>query len=183
MLRHIVARRPALTWDLGANTGVFSRIAAEHSGTVVAVDSDQDASEILYREARTAGPHDIIPLVMDLANLSPGQGWAGRERAAFDERRRPDMVLCLALVHHMRVTANIPLALFLDWLHNLNATIILEFVGRDDKMFRKLLANKQEDYADYTTGNWEAELRQRFDVLDRVELKGGLRELFLLEPS
>ena len=50
-------------------------------------------------------------------------------------------------------------------------------------MFRKLLENKQEDYADYTAGNWEAELRRRFDVLDRVELKGGLRELFLLEPS
>ena len=50
MLRHVAARRPALTWDLGANTGVFSRIAAEHSGTVVAVDGDQDASEILYRE-------------------------------------------------------------------------------------------------------------------------------------
>ncbi len=183
VLRHVAARRPALTWDLGANTGVFSRIAAEHSGTVVAVEGDQDASEILYREARAAGPNNIIPLVMDLANLSPGQGWAGRERAAFDERRRPDMVLCLALVHHMRVTANIPLALFVEWMHNLNATIILEFVGRDDEMFLKLLENKQEDYADYTAGNWEAELRQRFDVLDRVELKGGLRELFLLEPS
>jgi hypothetical protein len=93
------------------------------------------------------------------------------------------MVLCLALVHHMRVTANIPLALLIDWLHKLNATIILEFVGRDDEMFRKLLENKQEDYADYTARNWEAELRRRFDVLERVELKGGLRELFLLEPS
>ena len=87
---------------------------------------------------------------MDMSNLSPGQGWAGRERAAFDRRRSPDMVLCLALVHHVRVSANIPLSLFLEWLRSLDAAVIIEFVGRDDEMFHKLIENKREEYADYT---------------------------------
>ena len=176
-----LARRPGLTWDLGANTGTFSRIAAQHSRIVVAVDDDQDAAEMLYREARRDGPWNIVPVVMDLANLSPSQGWAGRERPAFDARRSPDMVLCLALVHHMRVAANIPLPLFIGWLRSLDAPCILEFVGCNDEMFQKLLENKQDDYADYTAENFESEVRRHFSVRDRLKMKGGLRELFLLE--
>ncbi len=181
--RHTSARRPDLTWDLGANTGTFSRIAARRSRLVVAVDDDQDAVEMLYHEARGGSLRNIVPLVMDMSNLSPGQGWAGRERAAFDQRASPDVVLCLALVHHVRVSANIPLPLFLGWLRSLNATIILEFVGRDDEMFGKLLENKREDYADYTSENFEAETRRLFSINDRLQLKGGMREMFLLEPA
>ena len=183
VLRHAAARRPGLTWDLGANTGAFSRLAARHSRTVVALDADRDAVELLYREVRKSGPQNVTPLVMDLANLSPGQGWAGRERRAFDRRGNPDLALCLALIHHMRVTANIPLPLFIGWLRSLDAALILEFVGRGDEMFQKLLENKQEDYADYTAENFEAEIRRHFAVRDRLKLKGGLRELFLLEPA
>ena len=120
---------------------------------------------------------------MDLSNLSPGQGWAGRERPAFDNRRNPDLILCLAMLHRLRVSANVPLRLFLDWLRRLEGTALIEFVSRDDEMFQRLLENKQEEYADYNSENFEKEIRQRFLVRDRLKLKGGLRELFLLEPA
>ncbi len=181
--KHVASRRPGLLWDLGANTGTFSRIAAPHSGLVVAVDGDQDAIDLLYRGVRDGAERNIVPLVMDLANLSPGQGWAGRERAAFDRRRSPDMVLCLALVHHMRVSANVPLSLYLEWLRSLDATVILEFVGREDEMFRALVENKTEDYADYTAEGFRAEIDKHFTVGDRLALKGGRREMLLLEQG
>ena len=181
--RHTSTRRPGLLWDLGANTGTFSRIAARHSGLVVAVDGDHDAVDLLYRGVREGGERNIVPLVMDIANLSPGQGWAGRERAAFDKRRSPDMVLCLALVHHMRVSANVPLSLFIEWLRSLDATVIVELVGRDDEMFRKLIENKSEDYADYNAEAFESEIPRHFTVSDRLVLKGGKREMLLLEPK
>ena len=181
--RHTSMLRPRLLWDLGANTGTFSHIAAEHSETVVAVEGDQDAAEILYHRSLKEGPRNIIPLVMDLANLSPGQGWMGRERAAFDRRRSPDTILCLALLHHMRVSANIPLSMFLEWLHGLEATVIIEFVGRDDEMFRKLISAKSEDYSDYTEENFRLEVDRHFTIRDRLGLKGGNRELLLMEPK
>ena len=181
--KHTSAHRPDLLWDLGANTGAFSRVAARHSGLVVAVDSDHQAVDVLYREARDAGDTNIIPLVMDLANLSPGQGWAGRERAAFDARRSPDMVLCLALIHHMRVSANIPVALFVEWLRSLDAPAIVEFVGRDDEMFGELVQHKSEDYADYTSENFRSEVEKHFTVQDSMLLKGDKRELLLIEPK
>ena len=183
VVRNSAGYRPGLTWDIGSNTGEFSRAVARNSRAVVALDSDQDAIELLYRDLRLNGPQNILPLVMDLANLSPGQGWGGLERLPFDKRRSPDVVICLALIHHMRVTANIPISMFLDWLRTLNAAVILEFVNRDDEMFQQLLANKQETYSDYTSEAFEAEVCSRFLVRDRLELKDGLRELFLLEPA
>ena len=180
---HTAAERPALVWDVGANTGAMARIAARSASLVIAVDSDHDAIELLYRKLRaTDEPQNIVPLVMDLANPSPGQGWAGRERSAFDARRRPDMVLCLALIHHLRVSANIPLALLLEWLHSLQATVIIEFVERKDEMFQRLLANKDEQYPDYTAENFHGEVARRFTVCERLRLKDGLRELLLLKP-
>ena len=181
--KHVSTRSPALLWDLGANTGTFSRIAARHSGLVVAVDGDHDAVDLLYRGAREGKERNIVPLVMDLANLSPGQGWAGRERAAFDRRRSPDVVLCLALLHHVRVSANVPLPLYVEWLRGLDAAVIVEFVGRDDEMFRKLVENKTEDYPDYTAERFRSEAAKHFTVADRLALKGGKRELLLLEPK
>ncbi len=181
--RYTAVLRPGLVWDLGANTGTFSRIAAQHSQMVVAVDGDQDAVEMLYREAHDGNLRNIIPLVMDISNLSPGQGWAGHERTAFDQRRSPDMVLCLALVHHLRISANIPLSLLIDWLRSLDAAVIIEFIGRNDEMLQKLLENKRENYADYTAKGFETEVGGRFAVRDRLKLKGGMREMLLLEPT
>ena len=181
--KHTSARRPRMLWDLGANTGTFSRIAARHSEIVVAVDGDHEAVDHLYREAREGDERNIIPLVMDLANPSPSQGWAGQERAAFVERRSPDMALCLALIHHLRVSANIPVSLFVKWLRSLDATVIVEFIGRDDEMFGKLVENKREDYADYTSENFKSEIEKRFTIEDRIELKRGKREMLLLEPK
>lgn len=181
--RQMASYRPGLTWDLGANTGVFSRISAHYSRMVVAMDSDQDAIDLLYRETRRAGPQNIICLLMDLTNPSPGQGWAGRERSAFDDRSSPDMILCLALIHHIRISANIPVPLFLDWLRSFGAIVILEIVGREDEMVKRLLENKREDYEDYSIGNVEKEISSRFSVRDRLKLKGGSRVLLLLEPA
>ena len=181
--RHTSTLRPHLTWDLGANTGVFSRIAARHSDSVVAVDGDQDAVDMLYHGTLKAGEQNIIPLVIDLANLSPNQGWAGRERAAFEERGSPDMILCLALLHHMRVSANIPLASFTEWLRGLDATVIIEFVGRNDEMFLELIEGRSHDYADYTAEHFQMEMERHFTIRDRLQLKDGKREMLLVEPN
>ena len=181
--KHTSARHPRLLWDLGANTGTFSRIAARYSEIVVAVDGDHEAVDVLYREAREGDERNIIPLVMDLANPSPGQGWSGRERASFVERRSPDMALCLALIHHLRVSANVPVSLLVTWLRSLGATVIVEFIGRDDEMFAALAENKREDYADYTSEHFQSEVEKHFTIKDRMGLKGEKREMLLLEPK
>ena len=180
--RNTACRQRQLVWDLGANTGEFSDICAQYADTVVAADGDIDTVECLYLREKQSAKGNILPLVLNLANLSPGQGWGGVERAAFDRRRRPDLVLCLALAHHLRISANIPMSLLLDWLQSLRADVIIEFVGREDEMTQKLLLNKEEQYADYNLLAFEEDVHKRFIVKDTWLLKDGMRKLYFLEP-
>ncbi|HEX5776272.1 MAG TPA: hypothetical protein VFX95_06295 [Caulobacteraceae bacterium] len=172
-----------IAWDLGGNTGSFSRICADHARYVITADGDHDAVEKLFLSERAKGGETILPLVLDLANISPAQGWAGAERAAFDGRNRPDLVIALALIHHMALSANIPIPMFLDWLRSLDAHLVIEFVDRDDEMVEKLLKNKRERYDAYNLAAFESELGRRFEVIDRKPLKGGRRHIYFCAPG
>lgn len=170
-------------WDIGCNTGTYSRLVSESANYVVALDGDHDAVELLYLREKHIKGERILPLVMNLANMSPDHGWAGTERAAFDNRTKPDLILCLALIHHMRLSANIPNSRFLDWLHSTGADVILEFVDRHDEMVIKLLTNKKEQYSDYTLQGFLSDLSPYFKVCGEQELKGGKRRIYYLEPK
>ena len=91
-------------------------------------------------------------------------------------------MLCLALIHHVRISANIPNRLFLKWLRSLQAEVVLEFVNREDEMVIKLLTNKKEQYDDYNLEQFVAEAGQLFTIADRQPLKAGKREIFYLKP-
>ena len=181
--RHAARIHRNIIWDIGCNTGTFSRICSQHCNHVISIDGDHDAVEQLYLGEKKERDANILPLVMNLSNISPGQGWAGGERQAFDQRKKPDLVLCLALIHHIRFSANIPNILFLQWLRSLEAEVILEFVNREDEMVVKLLTNKKEQYADFDFEQFISEAKQFFEIKDRETLKGGKREIFFLSPS
>ncbi len=182
-VREALARAPHLVWDVGCNDGAYSRIAAEHARSVVAFDLDHATVEALYRSLRSEGERRILPLVADIADPSPGLGWRGLERRPLEARGTPDAVLALALVHHVSITANVPLVEFLDWLRSLGASAVVEFPKREDPMVRKLLSGKREgSNADYEIGNFERLLAERFSVERREELPSGARVLYLAWP-
>ena len=186
--QNFVRKQAAITnwdqvWDIGCNTGTFSRILSEFCNQVISVDGDHNAVEQLYIAEKKNTASNILPLVMNLSNISPDQGWAGTERAAFDKRKKPDLILCLAIIHHMRMSANIPNVLFLKWLRSLDADIVIEFVNREDEMVIKLLTNKKEQYHDYNCEQFISETEQFFQIRDRAPLKGGKREIYFLSPK
>lgn len=172
-----------LVWDLGANTGAFSRIAAGHADIVVAMDGDAGAVERLYQEQKQRpDSRKILPLAVNLADPSPNQGWRGIERRSLPDRGRPDLVLALALIHHLVISANIPLREVIASLAELGAALVIEFVGRDDEMVQRLLANKDDQYGDYEQATFEALLKERFDIAAEQPLKGGKRMIYLALP-
>lgn len=174
--------KAALAWDLGANTGVFSEILAQSCGHVVSVDSDHASVERLYQRLREGGERRILPLVMNLANPSPAQGWAGVEREAFDRRNKPDLVVALALIHHMGLSANVPIPAFLDWLAATGARLVIEFVDREDAMAKEMLSRKTEPHADYNLASFERELGRRYEVLRTQPMKAGRRRIYDCVP-
>lgn len=171
-------RRWNLVWDLGANTGQFSRLVAPHAEQVIAFDGDHLSVERLYRSLHRDGPENILPLVCNLADASPALGWRHRERQSLTQRPRPELTLCLALIHHLVISANIPLPDAVDWLTSLGPYLVIEFVTKDDAMVQRLLRNKDDLYDDYSLAAFEASLARRCEILDRRTLPSTTRVLY-----
>ena len=181
-VRDVVASRPwDLVWDLGCNTGAFSRIAAENARYVVAMDTDHLVIERLYLELKGEGNTSILPLIGNVANPSPNLGWKGLERKSLLERGKPDLTLCLALIHHLVISANIPLKEVINWFASIGASLVIEFVTKDDPMVKTLLRNKEDNYTDYELEYFEQCLFEAFDVNKREMLNSGTRILYFAQ--
>lgn len=165
-------------WDLGCNTGHFSRIAARHSDCVIAMDIDQLAVERLYRQLRAEKEERILPLVMNLAQPSPGLGWRGEERRSLLGRGRPDLTLCLALIHHLALSATIPIPEVLRLLASLGGDLVIEFPTRDDPMVEKLLLHKGQKHEEYNRQEFERHLSSAFSIKKTVKVGSGTRYLY-----
>ncbi|WBB81188.1 class I SAM-dependent methyltransferase [Micromonospora sp. WMMD882] len=175
--------RPALVLDLGANDGRYARLAARHADQVVAVEQDPAVVDRLYRRLRADRDRRILPLVMDLADPSPGGGWRGAERAPFAARAGADVVLALALAHHLAIGRNVPLPEVVDCLVGLvrpGGRIVVEFVHPRDPMAGRLLANKPAGlFPDYRPEVFARLLAQRCRIERRLDLPTGTRTLYL----
>jgi hypothetical protein len=173
-----------LVWDLGCNVGRFARIAAPHARHVVAIDGDHGVVELLYRSLRETPAGSILPLTLNLADPSPGLGWRGRERKPLEERGRPDLTLCLALLHHLVISANVPIRDVVGWFADLGTNLVIEFPTKEDPMVKRLLARKHEGlHSDYETDVFERRLSESFTVERRETLPSGTRHLYFARPQ
>jgi len=179
----VAASGAGCVWDIGCNTGQFSKIAARHAGQVVAMDLDHFAVERLYREVRSGLEGNILTLVQNVADPSPNWGWRNRERSELRSRARPDLVLCLALIHHVVISANIPLDEFIGWLAELTDQVVIEYVSRSDDKVKTLLRNKEDKYSDYSRERLEQALGRHFAIRRQQTLESGNRFLYWCGPS
>lgn len=179
--RFAETKKPSRVLDLGCNTGAYSRIAAAAGASVVAADIDPECADHLYDQV-TRQSLDILPICLDCANPSPGIGFMNRERSSFLDRTDFDAVFGLALLHHLLISSRIPLPATRDFFATLTRRwLVLEFVGRQDSMFQHLLALREDIYGDITRANFEAVYSTKFTIIERQELPGSDRCLYLLE--
>jgi hypothetical protein len=175
--------QPALIWDLGANTGVFSRVARDSGAFVGSFDIDPAAVEQNYRQLKEEKLDGLLPLLLDLTNPSPALGWANRERDSFGERGPADLVLALALIHHLAISNNVPLSQIAEFFAATGKWLIIEFVPKTDSQVQKLLVSREDIFPDYTRAGFEAAFRQMFSMREAVEIRDSERVLYLFEKK
>ena len=167
--------------DLGANDGHFSLLACREGAHAIAVDGDERVLDDLYGRS-TGEPLSVV--LTDLANPTPSQGWAGRERSSLFERARPDMVVAYGLIHHLIYTASIPPESVVTWLRHFDCPVALEFVSPGDEMVAKLTANKLD--SELHPGRDESSFRtlveREFTIGSEIALPTGTRLLMELRP-
>jgi len=179
-----VARvKPNLVWDLGANTGVFSRLACSAGVFTVAFDIDPAAVEQNYSQAKNDKEKNLLPLQLDLTNPSPALGWANRERESFRERGPADMVLALAVIHHLAITNNVPLPQLADFLAEMGKWQVIEFVPKSDSQVQKMMAAREDIFPNYTQEGFEAAFSEQFTIHESVAVRESQRQLYLMETK
>jgi hypothetical protein len=174
--------RPARVLDVGANTGVYSRIAAESGANVVAWDTDVQAADLNWQIAQRE-KLPILPLIADFARPTPAVGWQNRESASLLNRAKGnfDCVLMLGVLHHLLVTDQIPLPAIFEQLGEISKRwVIIEWIPKEDSQFDELCRGRQGLYSYLSEKYFVQTLSRRFAVRDRRQLPNG-RTLWLVE--
>ena len=177
----INAIQPRQVWDLGANTGVFSRLASEQHIETISFDIDPVAVEKNYLQVKQNQETHLLPLVLDLTNPSPSLGWKNEERSAWIERGPVDLILALALIHHLAISNNVPLPDVAALFAQLATNLIIEFVPKEDSQVRRLLATRKDIFPTYTREGFETAFQQWFVIRDTRLVEDSQRVIYWME--
>ena len=171
---------PEILWDLGANTGIFSRLASNQGIYTVAFDIDPAAVEKNYRQMKSKAERNLLPLLLDLTNPSPAIGFENRERMSLQERGPTDAILALAIIHHLAISNNVPLARIAKYFSRLCRALIIEFVPKSDSQVQRLLATREDIFPQYTKDDFEREFARHFIIEDSSNIADSERTLYLM---
>lgn len=170
--------KPGMLWDIGCNSGEFSDLAIEAGAKyVVGFETDKGALENAFQFSR-AKSLPFLPLYIDICNPSPSQGWAESERKGLKNRVCADMVLSLAVLHHMAIGNNVPLKSALDYILSLAPYGIIEWVPKEDPMVRRMLALRKDIFEDYSHDAFVKRLRERTEILKETIVSSSGRILY-----
>jgi hypothetical protein len=170
----------AFVWDLGANDGRYSRLALEYGAEVIAFDIDPVAAGRSYLETRKTGSA-MLPLVLDLTCPSPAIGFANNERKTIDGRRKPGIILMLAVIHHLAISNNLPLEKIAQWLASLCEYLIIEFVPKEDSQVKILLKTRVDIFPGYNIEGFEAAFTSYFKLCGKTQIERSERTLYLFK--
>ena len=172
---------PKSVWDLGANTGFYSRLVASRGIPTVSFDMDPSCVENNYQYTIEKNENHILPLLMDFTNPSPKIGWQNLERLSLFDRGPIDTALALALIHHLAISNNVPLARIAHFFSKICRFLIIEFVPKADPMVQKLLETREDIFDRYTREDFENDFNSLFLIHAKENITGSPRVLYLME--
>jgi hypothetical protein len=173
--------KPQSVWDLGGNTGLFSRLASKQNINTISFDIDLLAVEKNYKDQIKNKEKHILPLFCDLTNPSPDLGWAHQERDSLQKRGPADIIMALALIHHLAISNNLPFYNIAEYFSKLGNWLIIEFVPKDDSKVQKLLSTRQDIFTKYNEDDFEKSFSDFFDIQEKTSIVESKRTMYLMK--
>lgn len=174
---------PAIVWDIGANTGDFSYLATSQKAYTISFDSDFLAVEKNYIYCKEKSLSNCLPLVLDITNPSPSLGWEHEERMSLIQRSPADLILFLALLHHIVITNNVPMDRIAGFLSKICKNLVIEFIPKEDSQVQRLLINRRDIFTDYNQENFEDKFGKYFTLTSKTKLKDADRWIYLMKTK
>jgi hypothetical protein len=118
---------------------------------------------------------------MDLTNPSPSIGWNSEERMGFKKRPLPEVVIALALIHHLAISNNLPFYKIAGFLSDLSENLIIEFVPKSDSQVKKLLESRKDIFGDYDEESFVKEFGAFYSIVAKEKVVDSERTVFWMK--
>jgi len=170
-------------WDCGGNTGFFSRVASEQGIPTISFDVDPVAVEKNYLIVKNQKEKNLLPLVLDLTNPSPGLGWSCQERMSLFERGSTDTIFALALIHHLVISNNLSFSKIVEFFAGICRNLIIEFIPKDDSKVTKMLQTRMDVFPHYSKKYFEHEFSKKFKIRRTININHSKRTIYLMSKK
>ena len=107
-------------------------------------------------------------------------GFANRERESVADRANADVILALALIHHIAISNNVPLERISAYFAELAPSLVIEWVPKSDAKVRTLLATREDIFPQYTRSGFEAAFAKHWATDHAVDIEDSKRTLYVL---
>jgi len=172
---------PNLVWDLGSNTGYFSRLSSTKGFRTISFDIDPACVENNYLRVKEKREECLLPLLLDLTNPSPAIGWGNTERPSLYERNKPQLIIALALIHHLAISNNLPLKKIAELFSGLAPFLIIEFVPKSDSMVKRLLSTRKDIFFEYNKNDFDNIFGQFYKIISTENILNSERSIYFME--
>lgn len=183
--------QPKTVLDLGANRGWFSRLAQHLGASVIATDIDESCMDEVYIHAQ----ENKLPIMSAIIPFEDCK------KTHVSTQIKSDVVLCLALIHHLVFVAGFTLEQIFESLAAITENILIfEFVELDDEKVKwaltdpqvlnnpKLFKKAHETYKNYALKNYNysttiKSAQKYFTCIDELESHPRSRKLLVFKKN
>jgi len=173
---------PDSVLDLGANTGKFSIIASTLANKVISLESDESCVDEIVKQIDSRKITNVYPLIGDLAEPSPSLGLMNLEISSLFHRAKSEVVMGLALIHHLYFSKDMSFVQITDLFSKLcSKFLIVEFIPNDDRKVKQLIETKPQRAFDYCFDNFISNFSESFELIEKNTLIPSSRVLILFK--
>jgi hypothetical protein len=177
----LVSISPRWVTDLGCNTGEFSKLSVACGAKCVAIDLDHECIQSLYLSSKEL---PIFPVVANLDDLSGGRGWGGAEFSGLLSRLtgHSDVLLMLALIHHLAISSAVPYQKIAEMAAMLTKRyLIVELLDSSDSLVLMLSQQRDRQPNEFGINLQREAFGEHFVIKEEVILSDSGRYLVLME--